>query len=188
MATDTLPIVDRQSGGTGLPPVRSGGGWGGGDGDHSFRGRSQAVALRTYRFGVILAMGSIAMVFIAFTSALIVRRGVTLDWRPTDFPRLFWLNSAVLVASSITVESARKALKLGIVEAFRRWWWITTALGIAFLVGQYLAWRQLMDAGVYLSSNPSSSFLYLLTGAHGVHLVGGVVALLVIALRRSVSR
>jgi cytochrome c oxidase subunit III len=166
------------------PPSGGGGDWG----DHSFRGRPANVALPTYQLGVWLAMGGICMVFIAFTSALIVRRGVSLDWRPTEFPRILWLNSAVLVMSSLTVESARKALRKGLASTFRTWWWISTALGVAFLAGQVMAWRQLAAAGVYLSSNPSSSFLYLLSGAHGVHLVGGVIAFLAVALRRKVSR
>ncbi len=166
------------------PPSGGGGDWG----DHSFRGRSADVALRTYLTGVWLAMGGITMVFIAFTSALIVRRGVSLDWQPTAFPRILWLNSGLLVMSSLTVESARQALRKGLLESFRQWWWISTALGVAFLGGQFLAWRQLAAAGVYLSSNPSSSFLYLLSGAHGVHLVGGVIAFFTVALRKTPSR
>src|SRR5216684_1428115 len=128
------------------------------------------------------------MMFVSFTSAMIVRRGVSFDWRPTGIPRLFWLNSAVLVASSLTLELARRGTRSGIAETFRKWWWITTALGVAFLSGQVIAWQQLAASGVYMSSNPSSSFLYLLSGTHGLHLLGGVVALIVVALRRTVSR
>jgi cytochrome c oxidase subunit 3 len=145
------------------------------------------VRLRTALIGVWLAMGGITMVFVSFTSALIVRRGLSFDWQPTAFPRILWLNAAVLVLSSLTVELARQALHRGSTAKFRRWWWISTALGAAFLGGQVLAWRQLAASGVYLSTNPSSSFLYLLSGAHGVHLVGGVIALLVVALRPPVS-
>src|ERR1035441_2471721 len=97
------------------PPSGGGGHWG----DHSFRGRSVDVALQTYLMGVWLAMIGITMVFIAFTSALIVRRGVSLDWQPTAFPRILWLNSGLLVMSSLTVESARKALRNGFCEAKR---------------------------------------------------------------------
>ncbi len=187
MATDTLPIVERQPGGPDfLPP--SGGDGPGGWGDHSFRGKSQRVAMRTYLLGVWLAMGGITMVFIAFTSALIVRRGVSFDWRPTPFPPVLWLNTAVLVLSSLTVDTARRALRDGKTGSFRQWWWITTGLGLAFLGGQWMAWKQLSAGGFYLSTNPSSSFLYLLSGAHGLHLVGGVMAFLVVALRKRATR
>jgi cytochrome c oxidase subunit 3 len=173
------------------PPIRPPAPPSGGSGDwsdHSSRGRSEAVALRTALMGVWLAMGGICMVFISFTSALIVRRGISFDWQPTAFPRILWLNAGLLVLSSLAVELARKALHQGVVVTFLKWWWISTALGVAFLCGQVLAWRQLAAAGVYLSTNPSSSFLYLLSGAHGVHLVGGVIALLVVALRHKISR
>jgi len=185
MATDTIAIVERQPGGPGLPPSPPSGG---GGGDNSFRGRPRSVAMGTYLLGMWLALGGITMVFIAFTSALIVRRGVSLDWRPTAFPPVLWLNTALLLLSSLTIDSARRALRDGFQAAFKRWWWITTALGVAFLAGQLFAWKQMAAAGVYLSTNPSSSFLYLLSGAHGLHLVGGVLALLAIALRRKVSR
>ena len=142
----------------------------------------------TYLLGMWLALGGITMVFISFTSALIVRRGVSLDWRPTAIPPVLWLNTAILVLSSLTIDSARRALRDDLQAAFKKWWWMTTVLGVAFLAGQVLAWKQLAAAGVYLSTNPSSSFLYLLSGAHGLHLLGGVSALLAVALRRKVSR
>lgn len=172
--------------GTGFP----GPGAGGGGGDHSFRGRPQELALRTYLTGVWLALAGITMLFTAFTSSLIVRRGISSDWQTTELPGLFWVNTAVLLASSVTLELARRSLRNGLSEVSRRWWLITTALGVTFLVGQVAAWRQLAARGVYLATNPSSSFLYLMTGAHGVHLLGGVVALLYLAILapRPVSR
>ncbi len=176
MATETAILEKIDSGGGGFS------GHGGG-GDHNFRGRPHDWAMRTYLTGVWLALIGIAMVFIAFTSALIVRRGVSTDWQQTELPSLFWLNTAVLLASSFTLDAARRALRDGLFGAFGRWWRVTTALGIAFLAGQVLAWRQLADRGVYLATNPSSSFLYLLSGAHGVHLLGGVAAMLYVLFR-----
>jgi cytochrome c oxidase subunit 3 len=184
MATDTIAILEHGSGGPGLPPLPPNGG----RGDNSFRGRPRGVALKTYQLGMWLALGGITMVFISFTSALIVRRGVSLDWRPTTIPPVLWLNTAILVLSSLTIDSARRAKRDGLETSFKMWWWITTALGVAFLSGQVFAWRQMAAAGVYLATNPSSSFLYLLSGAHGFHLLGGVIALGVIALKRSATR
>lgn len=155
-----------------------GGRFGGG-----FRGRPREVALRTYMTGMGLALGGITMVFAAFTSAYIVRRGMSNDWQPTEIHALLWWNSLVLVGSSLTLERARRFLRSGLRAAFRAWWSVTVALGLAFLAGQIAVWRQLAAEGVYLASNPSSSFFYLLTGAHGIHLLGGVLALLYVLFR-----
>ena len=95
----------------------------------------------------------------------------------TPVPRILWLNTGVLVASSITIELARRALRSGRRTAFNRYWTGATLLGVVFLCGQYAAWRQLNDAGIYLATNPSSSFFFLLTCVHAVHLLGGISAL-----------
>jgi len=155
---------------------RIGGSGGGDNGDapHSF-GRS--VPARTYQIGMWLALGAIVMVFAAFTSALVVRRGLSDDWVAIALPRLLWLNTAVLLASSLTLERSRRGLAARQEAQFSRWLKVTVALGWLFLGGQLLAWRELAARGVYLATNPSSSFFYLLTAAHGVHLLGGIVAL-----------
>ena len=136
---------------------------------------------RRYYTGMMLGLGAVVMVFAAFTSAYVVRKGLSEDWLPTRIPPVLWINTVVLLASSVTLEKAKRALEDA--GRFRRWWWLTTGLGVAFLAGQIVAWRQLAAAGVYVYSNPSSSFLYLLTGTHGVHLLGGVAALLYFALK-----
>ena len=141
-------------------------------------GPPPGAARRAYRTGMWLALVSITMVFVAFTSAYIVRGGLSDDWQAIELPRLLWLNAAVLLLSSLTLEEARKALKGGLRAACNRWLAVTTILGAAFLAGQLLVWRQLSAHGIYVSTNPSSSFFYLLTGAHGLHLLGGLLALL----------
>lgn len=139
-----------------------------------------SVPARTYKTGMWLALGAIVMFFAAFTSALVVRRGLSDDWVAIALPRVLWLNTAVLLASSLTLELSRRSHH----EAqFLRWLNITAALGLLFLGGQLLAWRELASRGVYLATNPSSSFFYLLTAAHGVHLLGGIIALAYLVLR-----
>lgn len=130
-----------------------------------------------YLTGILMGVLAIGMFFLALTSAFIVRKGSGGDWQSFALPRILWLNTAVLIASSFTLFEARRRLLDGYESTFRRWWHITTLLGTAFLAGQLVAWRQLAQAGVYLASNPSSSFFYLLTGAHGLHLLGGICAL-----------
>jgi cytochrome c oxidase subunit 3 len=123
------------------------------------------------------------MFFAALTSAFIVRRGHSNDWISTRIPQVLWLNTAVLLASSAVLEFARRALKAGKRETFNRLWIGGSALGVVFLAGQYAAWRELSAQGIYLATNPSSSFFYVLTAAHAIHLIGGVVALLYVSIQ-----
>lgn len=164
----------------------SGGGAGdgrGGDGSDRGGGPPRAVPLRAYHTAIWLALAAIIMFFMALVSALIVRKGIGGDWRQIALPKVLWLNTAVLIASSMTLERARRAFSRDDAAQFRFWWSATTALGLAFLAGQYAAWRQLAAAGVYVSTNPSSSFFYLLTAAHAAHLLGGIAALLYVLVR-----
>ena len=140
-----------------------------------------------YLTGVSVTLAAILMFFMALASSYIVRKGTGTDWQPIDMPPILWVNTAVLVASSITVEVARRKLALGSVGEFRNWWAITTALGTLFLGGQMVAWRELADQGLFLATNPSSSFFYLLTASHGAHLLIGLVALLYVTLRAGQS-
>lgn len=160
----------------GLPP---GGEFGGGDSG----GRGRPIPRRAYMTGITLALGAILMFFLALTSSYIVRRGLGMDWKGFRLPRVVWANTAVLLASSLTLELARKRLARGETEGFRNLWMLTTGLGLLFLGGQLAAWRQLRGAGVFLSTNPSSSFFYVFTAAHGLHLLGGVIGLLYVAFR-----
>jgi cytochrome c oxidase subunit III len=124
------------------------------------------------------ALASITMLFIALTSAYVVRQGLDPEWRAIQRPAILWINTIVLLASSFTIEKARRATRSG-----TSWLFSTLLLGVAFVIGQLIAWRELSDQGVYLSTSPHSSFFYLLTGLHGLHLLGGIVALTYIALR-----
>jgi cytochrome c oxidase subunit 3 len=121
------------------------------------------------------------MLFAAFTSALIVRQGISSDWVPTALPRILYLNTAVLLISSLTLQFSRRSIAASRHDQFARWLYITIALGWGFVAGQLVAWRELASRGVYLSTNPSSSFFYLLTATHGLHLLGGIAALCYLA-------
>jgi cytochrome c oxidase subunit 3 len=129
-----------------------------------------------------VALASILMLFVALTSAYIVRsvpalNGGTEDWAPIEMPRVLWLNTVILLISSVSMELARRALGRNEYDRFKGWISLTTLLGVAFLVGQLMAWRGLESQGVYVNSHPHSSFFYLLTSLHGLHLLGGVIAL-----------
>ena len=165
----------------GIERVGSGGGGFGGEGFPGYdpdEGLPPGTARRVYHTGMWLALVAVTMLFVAFTSAYIVRAGMSDDWSAIELPRLLWLNAAVLLVSSVTMEEARRALYKGLRTACNRWLAATTVAGFLFLGGQFLVWRQLAAHGIYVASNPSSSFFYLLTGTHAIHLLGGLAALL----------
>jgi cytochrome c oxidase subunit 3 len=130
-----------------------------------------------------VAMAAILMMFTALTSAYIVRSASASDWQPITMPRILLLSGALLLISSGTLETARRKLKNTAINLHRRWLLVTVVLGLGFLASQLIAWQQLVRQGVYVSSNPHSSFFYVLTATHGVHLLGGLVALVYLSLR-----
>jgi cytochrome c oxidase subunit 3 len=150
----------------------------GGEGDNSAHGFSPD----RYRIAMWVVLAAITMMFTALTSAYIIR-GASPDWRAIAMPRILYFSSALILASSVTYEIARRALKRHNDHAYNRWLLVTVLLGLGFLGSQLLAWRQLVAQGIYLATNPFSSFFYILTGAHGLHLLGGVVALDFLLLR-----
>lgn len=176
-----LIIEDIGGGGGGKPPA---GGGGDDNSDERKRRRSYPPSPQRYYTGIALAIVSILMFFMALASAFLVRRGTNGDWVPVHLPGVLWVNTAILLASSFTLELARRRLSQANLRAFRTMWAVTTGLGLLFLAGQLLAWRQLVAEGVFIASNPGSSFFYILTGAHAVHLFGGIGALLFVALRK----
>ncbi|HEX5422645.1 MAG TPA: heme-copper oxidase subunit III [Candidatus Acidoferrales bacterium] len=145
---------------------------------------SGLVPQRTYVTGMTMALGGILMFFMALVSAYVVRKGMpNSGWIAIpELPRILWLNTCVLVASSVALVFAHARFRAEDDPGFRRWWIVATALGIGFLAGQIIAWRELVERGVYLATNASSSFFYLFTAAHGLHLAGGIVALIWILL------
>jgi cytochrome c oxidase subunit III len=192
--TPTVSLEDPRTsaGGNGDVPPR------GYDGD-DFGSPFFDVRLRRARLGLVVGLTGIAMIFISFSSAYVVRQGLpTLDprtnallhdWFPVPLPRLLLINTFVLLISSFTMELARRqaarkrlvhlASVPGVSVEEISWLALTVVLGLSFLAGQWMAWRELAASGFYVASSPSSSFVYLLTGVHGVHLFGGLVALII---------
>ena len=117
-------------------------------------------------------MGSITMLFAAFTSAYIVRSAGQ-DWVPLEAPSILWFNTVVLLLSSVTMEVSRRSFHRWQPITFRKWLLITAVLGAAFLAGQVFAWRELSQQGIYLASHPHSSFFYVLALAVRYRLTPG---------------
>ncbi len=175
--TDEIEIIDAGRGGGNDVPA------GGDDDERGPGGGPRGTPQRAYFTVIQLGLAGIIMFFMALTSSFLVRKGLGNDWVAFNFPRILWVNTLLLLASSFTIRAARRHLHDNEQAAFRRWWGVTTVLGTAFLAGQLIAWRQLAAQGVFLVTNPSSSFFYVLTAAHGLHLLGGIVALLFVSSR-----
>jgi len=159
--------------------------------------------LRRARLALVCGVATVSMVFISLTSAYVVRQGLPTfdgttnsyvrDWGQVQLPWLLLaINTALLLVSSVTMELARRditrraalaplksipGISLGEEKNFP-WLGVTVLLGLGFLVGQWMAWGELKARGFFVDTNPNSSFVYLLTAAHAVHLAGGVIALL----------
>jgi cytochrome c oxidase subunit III len=168
-----------RGGGPTAPPA-GGDDSGGNDGRRSRGGQPSP---NRYYTGIAVGIVSILMFFMALASAFLVRKGSSTNWVAVRIPPLLWINTIVLLASSGTIELARKQLAIQNLAKFKRYWNLSTILGVMFLAGQLAVWRQLEAQGVYLASNPASSFFYIFTGAHALHLLGGLVALLYVAIR-----
>ena len=202
-ATLAEPEISRDDHGT-PPPFRNGGD----DGRPGLPDYGKR--LRRARLGLLVALTPILMLFVSFTSAYVVRQGLpTLDprtnnlirdWIPVALPRLLLLNTLVLLVSSLSMELARRQLHSQVALATSLpaagdtlpskmpWLGVTLVLGLAFLFGQWTAWQQLAANGFYVATTPSSSFVYLLTGTHAAHLLGGVLALLIAGIASLLHR
>jgi cytochrome c oxidase subunit 3 len=172
-------VIEKKNGGGGgdLPP--GGGDGGGGDGRKQ---PNRPVSPVRYYTGMAIGIVSVLMFFMALASAFLVRKGKP-DWVAVPIPAILWINTLVLVTSSGILEVARARLGRSDVQGFKKFWRATTVLGLIFLLGQVVAWRILVKEGIYLASNAASSFFYIFTGAHGLHLLGGVAALIYVAKR-----
>jgi len=155
------------------------------------------------RTGVWVLMAAITMCFVAITSAMIVRQGASADWQHFALPIVLYFNTVALLASSVTLELARRGARRDEgrgrgrprdsragARRYMNWLYATLGLAVVFLAGQCVAWEQLRGAGFYLATNPSASFFYLFTVLHAIHVAGGLagLALVVWRVRRQTLR
>ena len=146
--------------------------------------------IHPHKFTLWVGMGSIFMMFAGLTSAYIVRRNQA-NWLEFGLPKIFWYSTLVIMISSITMHLSLKAFKAREMARYRTLITVTATLGVLFAVLQGFGFNQLHVNGVQLlgrGSNPSASFLTIITGLHVLHVLGGVVALLIIFFRAFSSR
>jgi cytochrome c oxidase subunit 3 len=143
---------------------------------------SHGFSLPTAKVFLSIFLGVVTAIFGLLTAAYFIRMTYA-DWQSLPIPALLWLNTAILILSSVALQWARTSA--GHQQADRVRWGLLAggALAFAFLVGQFLVWQQLGSLGYFVDTNPSNSFFYLITGLHGLHLLGGLVAWLRASLR-----
>ena len=175
-------IIEDIGGGGGKTPPAGGDDGDGGDGNK--RRGPQRPSSRRYTTAIVIALVSIVMFFMAMAAAFIYLRARSDKWVPLQLPAIIWVNTLILLLSSGAMELARRSLAQAHVKQFRRLWSAAAALGVLFLVGQLVAWREFVLAGFYVATNQASSFFYIFTGLHGLHLLGGIFALLYVSFRK----
>ncbi len=129
-----------------------------------------------YTIGLVSLLATVGMLFAAFTAALFVRRTGS-DWTSVSLPAVVWINTLVLVVSSVAVELSRAAIRRDAPGPAASRLWASLLLGTLFLIGQIAAWSMLAGRGVFLPSSPNASFFYMLSAVHGLHVIGGLGAL-----------
>lgn len=176
--TEELPVPERADNGQ----------TGNGGRHHLAPANGNSIALDQYSSppstsAIWVAIVAISMSFAAFTSALIVRQGASRDWQHLTLPSVLFLSTFMLLLSSVTLEVARRRVaaymggRITELNAPRLWLYLTLFLGLLFVAGQYAAWLQLRAQGLYLATNPNSSFFYVFTAAHALHVLGGLAGL-----------
>lgn len=126
--------------------------------------------------GLVIFLGVALCLFSLLTAAFLMRMGAY-DWQSPPLPRILWFNTAALVASSVALHVASVAAKDDFRERMRKALWTGALASLLFLFGQIWAWREMIASGFYVSQNPANAFFFLLTGAHAIHVLGGLVAL-----------
>lgn len=125
-----------------------------------------------------ISIAAMVMLFAGLTSAYIIHQQGG-HWQYFKLPSIFWVNTGVILFSSFTMYWASTSFNKFKDNAYRIAILITTLLGIGFIIGQYLGWKQLADMHIFLNGNASGSFVYVISGIHAVHVLGGVIALIV---------
>jgi len=186
MSTVKIPrTVEKKhgfGGGPGFPGPNGNGSKGNGWHRKKDDGPKRGLTPAAYRVTMWVVLGSVVMLFGVLSIAYIVLSGGE-GWSPIRMPRLFFISTGVILISSATISIARRSLKQGSERSYRRFLWLTLLLGLGFLAAQLFGWRQLVAEGVYFSGRPHSSFFYLCTGMHGIHLLGGILGLIYLAVR-----
>jgi cytochrome c oxidase subunit 3 len=143
--------------------------------------------IHPHKFALWVAIAAIIMMFAGLTSAYIVKSGQA-GWEEVRTPKVFWYSTAVLLISSITMQAALRSFKQRAMQQFRRLFLLTLVLGIAFVILQWTGFKYLWNHGVRFEGAGAGQFLYIIFGLHALHVLGGIIALIVIAAQQFFGR
>lgn len=143
--------------------------------------------MHPHKFTLWIAIGSITMMFAGFTSAYIVKSNQA-GWQPVQMPKIFFLSTVIIIASSITVYLAQKAMANRETAKYRTLLTVTSVLGVAFVITQFMGFSELWAQKITFEESIAGSFFYIIAGVHGLHVVGGIIALFVLLLRAYSSK
>ena len=182
-------IIDVKTGGPGGggPTDLDPGDRGGGDDDHDAHGTGPGDVSGVGLLAIKVVLISITVLFVTIAIVYFARSRSSFHWDPVAAPSFLWLSTALMLVSSWTLENARRNYRRFRIDAYARWLLVSFSLGLAFIVSQLLALRQLLGQGIYLRHNPHSSLFYVVTGAHALHLMGGMAALFYLLIRASLA-
>lgn len=147
----------------------------------------QRKKIHPHKFTLWVAIGSMLMMFAGLTSAFIVKSN-QVGWQTITLPRVFWISTAVIVTSSITMQVALRSFKQRVMSQYRLMIGMTLLLGIAFIVLQWLGFQQLWEQRITFKGSGAGQFLYVIFGLHGLHLIGGIIALTVMFIKAFVGK
>lgn len=142
----------------------------------------QRKRIHPHKFTLWVAIGSIVMMFAGLTSAFIVKSNQT-NWVPVEIPKVFWISTAVIIISSLTVQMALRSFKQREMNQYRGLIGLTVLLGVAFIVLQWLGFQDLWAQRVTFKGAGAGQFLYVIFGLHAIHVIGGVIALIVMFIK-----
>ncbi|MDQ2719253.1 MAG: cytochrome c oxidase subunit 3 [Bacteroidota bacterium] len=143
--------------------------------------------IHPHKFTLWVGLASIIMMFAGLSSAYIVKRNQA-NWLTFDIPLIFWYSTVVIILSSVTILLCKNAFINRGMKQYRSWLGVTILLGIGFVFMQYTGFKQLWESGITLSGNVSFSFLYIIVGLHALHVIGGIIALIIIYFKSFSSR
>src|SRR5688572_19692357 len=149
--------------------------------------QAQRKKIHPHKFTLWVAIGSIVMMFAGLTSAFIVKSNQT-SWTPIEIPFVFWISTAAIIASSLTIQLALRSFKQRQMNRYRAMVAVTLVLGISFVVMQWIGFNELWAQKVTFKGGNAGQFLYVIFGLHALHVIGGVIALLVMFLKAFTGR
>jgi cytochrome c oxidase subunit 3 len=147
----------------------------------------QRKKIHPHKFTLWVAIGSILMMFAGLTSAFIVKSN-QVGWQTITMPKVFWVSTAVIIVSSITLQMALRSFKQREMNQYRSMIGLTLLLGVGFLVLQWIGFQQLWDQKITFKGSGAGQFLYVIFGLHAVHIIGGLLALVVMFIKAFIGR